>query len=423
MESRIKHPGTVLPVPPRATAVSIRHKGAGPTHCTKSSIFRTVDPPPENPSTAIAPLGCKEEEKPKKKYNPRITKMDLAIGWDIKENGHGHTGPAGAAPSVFNIVPLTCHSAGDCGMPGGCGTPSANGSVKSPLQQKSNHIEDAPCSSKQNTPPDTKPSSALNSKPTTPPLSKPPSSQSSKQSRSKNSKPPSASKPSTAPHESYNQNRKNGSLRSWEKFGRPPVRKAWEEKENDSPNTIVELQNQFRGDEIKTCMPNGMESLPKVNNVRKRRSQSSPNLSRNAVQPQFQRSNPGTNHKACSACHDESKNKTNASPKTSESSAYKMAFKAGKLGNNRPMTAHPSGSGSTSSSQQDLKVKIPKPRPPFARRSYSISTLAPPFSLWPGNHKRGGRDYPDHWRLASVYQHAFKPVQNRTRPLLATVYQ
>ncbi|KAB0799354.1 hypothetical protein PPYR_07234 [Photinus pyralis] len=37
------------------------------------------------------------------------------------------------------------------------------------------------------------------------------------------------------------------------------------------------------------------------------------------------------------------------------------------------------------------------------------------------NFKR--QDYPEHWRLATIYQHSYKPMQARKRPLLATVFK
>ncbi|KAK5643552.1 hypothetical protein RI129_007397 [Pyrocoelia pectoralis] len=37
------------------------------------------------------------------------------------------------------------------------------------------------------------------------------------------------------------------------------------------------------------------------------------------------------------------------------------------------------------------------------------------------NFKR--QDYPEHWRLATIYQHSYKPIQARKRPLLATVFK
>lgn len=103
---------------------------------------------------------------------------------------------------------------------------------------------------------------------------------------------------------------------------------------------------------------------------------------------------------------------------------YKQAFKAGIPNSNSSgtCTSFDSGCSSMSSSTCCTKtVKIPKPRNPYAKKDYVIDTLAPPFSCWRGGAGQGG--YPEHWRLASVYQHAYKPVEQRKRPLLATVYQ
>lgn len=71
--------------------------------------------------------------------------------------------------------------------------------------------------------------------------------------------------------------------------------------------------------------------------------------------------------------------------------------------------------------QQQQPLKVPKPRDPYARKNYSIDSLAPPFACWRGGAGQGG--YPEHWRLSSVYQQAFKPIDQRKRPLLATVFQ
>ncbi|XP_058802229.1 uncharacterized protein LOC131670557 [Phymastichus coffea] len=49
--------------------------------------------------------------------------------------------------------------------------------------------------------------------------------------------------------------------------------------------------------------------------------------------------------------------------------------------------------------------RVPRPRTPYARRSFCIDTLAPPFSV-----VRGCRDadYPEHWRLTSIYQQSYR---------------
>lgn len=111
-------------------------------------------------------------------------------------------------------------------------------------------------------------------------------------------------------------------------------------------------------------------------------------------------------------------------------SEYKLAFKAGLPNSNSSgtCTSFDSGCGTNSSTVSSRScaslqkiVKIPKPRNPYAKKDYIIDTLAPPFACWRGGAGQGG--YPEHWRLASVYQHAYKPVEQRKRPLLATVYQ
>jgi hypothetical protein len=89
---------------------------------------------------------------------------------------------------------------------------------------------------------------------------------------------------------------------------------------------------------------------------------------------------------------------------------YKMAFKAG-----NPNSVH-----SVSNSTDSKGVKIPKMRHPYTKKSYTIPTLAPPFSIWRDSNASG---YPEHWRLASVYQHAYKPPEQRRKPLIESVYQ
>uniref|UniRef100_A0A336LLE6 CSON010692 protein n=1 Tax=Culicoides sonorensis TaxID=179676 RepID=A0A336LLE6_CULSO len=106
---------------------------------------------------------------------------------------------------------------------------------------------------------------------------------------------------------------------------------------------------------------------------------------------------------------------------------YKTAFKAGIPKSNSSGTCTSFDSGidmdSNSSSIPCIKtaLKIPKPRNPFAKKNYSISTLNPPFACFKGGAGQGG--YPEHWRLASVYQHAYKPIEYRKKPLLQTVFQ
>ncbi|KAH8396128.1 hypothetical protein KR222_003730, partial [Zaprionus bogoriensis] len=79
-----------------------------------------------------------------------------------------------------------------------------------------------------------------------------------------------------------------------------------------------------------------------------------------------------------------------------------------------------SGTGCGSPGASRVLV-VPRPRQPYAKKNYDIDTLVPPFRSQAGGAGQGG--YPEHWRLASVYQHAYKPIDQRRRPLLQTVYK
>lgn len=110
-------------------------------------------------------------------------------------------------------------------------------------------------------------------------------------------------------------------------------------------------------------------------------------------------------------------------PKPNE---FKAAFKAGAVKSQSSgfcsSLDHTSNGSTGTATEFTTKVfKIPKPRQPYAKKNYTIDTLAPPFACWKGGAGQGG--YPEHWRLASVYQHAYKPIDQRKRPLLATVFQ
>ncbi|XP_050520005.1 uncharacterized protein LOC126893646 isoform X2 [Daktulosphaira vitifoliae] len=89
---------------------------------------------------------------------------------------------------------------------------------------------------------------------------------------------------------------------------------------------------------------------------------------------------------------------------------YKMAFKAG--------IPQPLMSQQHKLTKKHLKVPRPKTTN-SDKKKYVIGTLLPPFSMWPGT---TGRDYPEHWRLTSVYRQAFKPLESRKQPFLQTIY-
>lgn len=71
-------------------------------------------------------------------------------------------------------------------------------------------------------------------------------------------------------------------------------------------------------------------------------------------------------------------------------------------------------------SQQKYVSRMPKIKRPYRPLKYWINSLAPPFSF---QKHRGRDDYPEHWRLTTVYQHSYKPMQLRKRSLLQTVYK
>uniref|UniRef100_A0A2S2Q4Q3 Cilia- and flagella-associated protein 126 n=1 Tax=Sipha flava TaxID=143950 RepID=A0A2S2Q4Q3_9HEMI len=93
---------------------------------------------------------------------------------------------------------------------------------------------------------------------------------------------------------------------------------------------------------------------------------------------------------------------------------YKMAFKAGV-----PVST-PVKCRAAAASKPGKYLKVPKPKTTNSdKKKYVIGTLLPPFSMWPGT---TARDYPEHWRLTSVYRQAFKPLELRKQPLLQTIY-
>lgn len=97
-----------------------------------------------------------------------------------------------------------------------------------------------------------------------------------------------------------------------------------------------------------------------------------------------------------------------------ECASYKMAFKAGV-----PVST-PVKNRTVAAGKPARHLKVPKPRTTNSdKKKYVIGTLLPPFSMWPGT---TARDYPEHWRLTSVYRQAFKPLELRKQPLLQTVY-
>ncbi|OAD60598.1 hypothetical protein WN48_05115 [Eufriesea mexicana] len=69
------------------------------------------------------------------------------------------------------------------------------------------------------------------------------------------------------------------------------------------------------------------------------------------------------------------------------------------------------GTEKTINGQRDgSKSTIPRPKTPFARKSFCIDTLTPPFSITNGCRNI---DFPEHWRLMSVYQQSYRNPYRR----------
>lgn len=65
----------------------------------------------------------------------------------------------------------------------------------------------------------------------------------------------------------------------------------------------------------------------------------------------------------------------------------------------------------TENNQKDKsKLTIPRPKTPFAKKSFCIDSLVPPFSIV--NRYRDD-EFPEHWRLTSVYQQSYKNPYRR----------
>ncbi|XP_041981623.1 uncharacterized protein LOC121735021 [Aricia agestis] len=165
---------------------------------------------------------------------------------------------------------------------------------------------------------------------------------------------------------------------------------------SDQSSTIKSKQENGRDNSNQS-----LESYDKTPLAQGKLKHSSPNESFGSSHSK--NSNNNAKHRQCTSC--------NARPVTDKivKDDYKFAFKAGNP-----------NSVQSDSSKDSKGVKIPKMRHPYTKKSYTIPTLAPPFTIWRDANATG---YPEHWRLASVYQHAYKPPEQRRKPLIASVYQ
>ncbi|XP_075232238.1 uncharacterized protein LOC142330677 [Lycorma delicatula] len=385
-----QNPGRHLDVEPRAAAIGCKGYGTpGPTQCSKLKVYRPktagVIPNKENIKDMTRPKTSNSDYR-----NKHLSQMQLALCWDLKppnasdepkRSPHIDGSNGSAAPAVFALVQ----------------------------------------------PPDDKIESYSAVVP-------------NKQHRHSQNSIKSASNST-----------RSGSA------GRAKLRSAWDSTDNKelqrqrgaNPSAVMDIinNNDIQLEPIHQNQQNAKENIPPptspsqkekkkndVNNsantsinsgklLKKQHHQSTPNLSNGSDNNGNLKNNLNVNGKnkllnnrPCMAC----------GMKTSSSVAGSGSNKSNKLENgdneNNNISHHTASVNSMSSGRSNKanNIQVPKPRTPYAKRSYSIGTLAPPFSLWPGT---TGQDYPEHWRLASVYQHSYKPIHSRRKKFLQSVYQ
>lgn len=166
------------------------------------------------------------------------------------------------------------------------------------------------------------------------------------------------------------------------------VKHAWKEINKKSNNKIR----------------NSIDSYENTPLARGKLLQSSPN---DSSKDSTSSNNNNGKHKSCFSCNGSHSKSPDEMPRKED---YKFAFKAG----------NPNSVQGSSTTLDSKGIKIPKMRHPYSKKSYTIPTLAPPFSIWKDADASG---YTEHWRLASVYQHAYKPPEQRRKPLISSVFQ
>lgn len=404
------HAGGVLNVPVANSAIGWKqYRVPGPTDCSKLKIYR--------PKTAVDTVKIPKEERPKtsgNKYNERekkILPINLAICWDLKlddfedeSRKNTYTENNGsAAPAVFTMIPpkefRETEALGSCEAVAERITQGiANVNVTNLPSQTDNR----PLSSQKG--PVNKEAimecikTTSNEKTDTPETFNSISTNAAEYARRN---------PKTAWSSEDTSKALSSKLRLLKKEDnkRQRVEKSSDEIQNrlcksplinkkkqchSTPNINSFNNNNFKSHKSSTSSSKGTQSIK----------------NQNGFLTEGKASSKDSKSRSCSACDN-----SNTDKELSEKKEFKAAFKAGV----------PNSESSHSSFLSAGKLyKPPKMRLPYAKKSYSIGTLVPPFSLWP-EHK--GQDYPEHWRLASVYQHSYKPINCRKRTLLAGVYQ
>ncbi|XP_039293206.1 uncharacterized protein LOC111056386 [Nilaparvata lugens] len=428
-----RHPGKALDVLPRAAAVGCKSYGTpGPTQCSKLKVYRpkTAGVLPrkdlgQNLDLLTRPKTSSGFDQQTRK-DKKLSQMQLALCWDLKpvnpgdepkRSPHIDGSNGSAAPAVFALVqppqedipsasplPQEAHSPTDGRKPKKCLSKprDAWGTASPPAIDRDVHRGRYGV---------TNPSAVMDIINTN-------------TTQSGNM---------VGPRDTANlHEHRNGSGRQYNNGG------------NHNECNNVDKNNSRKGSGTKKDSHNSSISsgFDSVKLSRRKHCHSSPNLTNvgvndndtNNVNNDMNNNDNGCgrngrgkllNNRPCMACD------TSCSANCHKSSKpeYKMAFKAGKPDNNNSHKQSNNGSvknngsnssGNSLSSLRSNGYQAPKPKVPYAKRSYSIGTLAPPFSLWPGT---TGQDYPEHWRLASVYQHSYKPMGSRRKTFLQSVYQ
>ncbi|KAL0267189.1 UNVERIFIED_CONTAM: hypothetical protein PYX00_009536 [Menopon gallinae] len=414
--SRHPNPGCQLNLKPNAAAIGWRgYTAPGPTQCSKMRIYR--------PKTAVTDAVKGPKDQRPKTSDPKTEKhfsqMELAICWDLipedpsdepKRSPHIDGSNGSVAPAVFSIVKPESGEEGP--------KQSFNGSPQAVAERILPDIQSDNAANLPSHNNDTVPVPINTNKEAIMTHIKPASNS------------PGSYKKQGTP------NSLNSITSSAAEIARKNPKTAWTGTDTSKTlsRRLLDLQKENSNPNI---MNRGIESWR--NSIdsdtshlsRKKQYQSSPNLVSAGCQTNRRCSGsncgtekssskgsdgsgkePKTNRKKIRSC--DYCDRADSNPgcnRNQEKSEFKCAFKAGVPNN---------GSSNSTTPPSEKQLKIPKMRLPYAKRSYSISTLIPPFSLWPDHH---GQDYPDHWRLASVYQHSYKPIDYRKKSLLASVYQ
>ncbi|KAF6199862.1 hypothetical protein GE061_006160 [Apolygus lucorum] len=385
---RDKCPGLAIPEVPKAAAVGAqKYVSPGPTQCSKMMVYRPKTAGDKVPSPE--PIVDPPRFSRKKDLGP----IDLAICWDLvldktdepKKPIHIDGSTDAAGPSVFTLVKR---------LPSDDGSPT----MEREAQKSGKHLVGV--------------KKGWDEKPVNP---------SAVMDIINNNADVTDKVGKTRPHSSR-KNSSKGSGHGSKRRSASSVRESLGSLENRNPNIPVcngshcgTDKNSGSGGSIKDALKASFDSSfdsEKLSKLKHHRS--SPNLSSVGIENSKSKQKMLFS-RPCMAC--ETKDPKTLGHDKRPKSDYKMAFKAGIPNNN---SNHSNKSDSTGSRPHTAKhLSVPKPRTPYAKRSYSINTLAPPFSLWPGT---TGMDYPEHWRLASVYQHSYKPLESRKKPLLQGVY-